>query len=168
MASDLLPIPQPSAMNDPKGQTTEHGYRYLQSLDKAARAALAAFATAAQYLSNAAGNLGLTPNSVWSAAEYVGLTDAATIDVNMSLGFNFSVTIGGNRTLGNPTNPKVGQSGCFKVTASGGTRTIDKGSNYKTLTSFPVSIASGNICYIYYFVDTSSRIIITTAINNPA
>jgi len=45
--ADLLPIPQPSAMNDPKGQTTEHGYRYLQSLDKAARAANAAIAAAA-------------------------------------------------------------------------------------------------------------------------
>lgn len=166
--ADLLPIPQPSALNDAKGQTTPHGYRYFESLDKAARAALAAFATAAQYISNAAGNLGLTPNSVWSAAEFVALTDAATITVDMSLGFNFSVTIAGNRTLGNPSNPKVGQSGCFKVTASGGTRTIDRGSNYKTTLTFPASIASGNTAYIYYFVDTSSRIIVTAVINNPA
>lgn len=167
--ADLLPIPQPSALNDAKGQTTTHGYRYFESLDKAARAALAAFSTAAQYLSNAAGNLGLTPNAVWSAAEFVALTDAATVAVNMSLGFNFSVSIAGNRTLGNPSNAKVGQSGCFKITASGGTRTIDVGTNYKkTAVSFPVSIASGQTCYIFYFVDTSSRVLITAEMNNPA
>lgn len=166
----LLPIPQPSAMNDAKGQTTSHGYRYLESLDKAARSALAAFASAAQYLSNAAGNLGLTPNAVWGAAEFVALTDASTIAVDMSLGFNFSVTIAGNQTLGNPTNPKVGQSGCFAVTASGATRTINVGSNYKKTAAiaFPISISSGQTCYIYYHVISPTIINVTAAMNNPS
>lgn len=165
----LLPPVQPSALNDAKGQTTPHGYRWLESIYAAAKAASEAFATAAQYLSNAAGNLGLTPNSVWSAAEFVALTDAATITVDMATGFNFSVSIGGNRTLGNPSNPKVGQSGCFAVTASGSTRTINKGSNYKkTSVAFPISIASGQTCYIYYHVISSTHINITAEMNNPA
>ena len=42
--ADLLPIPQPSALNDAKGQTTTHGYRYFESLDKSARSAIAALA----------------------------------------------------------------------------------------------------------------------------
>ena len=41
-----------------------------------------------------------------AAAAIIGLTDAATIAVDMSLGNNFSVTLGGNRTLGNPTKQK--------------------------------------------------------------
>jgi len=127
-----------------------------------------ATATAAEYQGDTAGAKALTPAEVWNAAEYVALTDAASITVNMATGWNFSVTIAGNRTIANPSNAKPGQSGCFKVTASGGTRTIDVGTQYLTTLSFPISIASGNICYIFYFVDTSSRIIITAAINNPA
>lgn len=38
------------------------------------------------------------------------LTDAATIAVDASLSNNFTVTLGGNRTLGNPTNLKAGQT----------------------------------------------------------
>ncbi len=166
--SEILPIPQPSALNDAKGQTTSHGYRWFESLDKTIRTLNSAYATAANYWANTAGNLGLTPNAVWTAAAYTALTDAATITVDMSLGFNFSVTISGNRTLGNPSNAKVGQSGCFKVTASGGTRTIDAAANYlATSVSLPISIATGQICYIFYFVDTSSRIIVTASMNNP-
>ena len=33
----ILPIPQPNGLNDDKGQTTQAGYRYLQSIDKAVR-----------------------------------------------------------------------------------------------------------------------------------
>ena len=39
----------------------------------------------------------------------VTLTDAATIATDASLGNLFRVTLGGNRTLGNPTNPVDGQ-----------------------------------------------------------
>jgi hypothetical protein len=53
------------------------------------------------------------------------LTDAATIAVDMSVGNNFSVTLGGNRTLGNPTNLTAGQSGVIFITQDGtGSRTL--------------------------------------------
>lgn len=169
MADTPLPIPQLNALNDAKGQTTTAGYKYLQSLELALRGALSSFSTAAQYLANAAGKLGLTPNAVWSAAEFVSLTDAATISVDMSSGYNFSVSIAGNRTLGNPSNTKVGQSGCFAITASGATRTITVGSNYKKTAAiaFPVSIASGQTCFIYYHAISSTSINVTAAMNNP-
>lgn len=172
MTTNPLPIPQPDGLNDAKGQTTQAGYRYFQSLDKSARAIaqqIAALpATAAQYLSNAAGVL-LGPNAVWAAVEYVALTDAATITVDMDAGINFSVTISGNRTLGNPSDPKVGQAGCFAVTASGGTRTLSKSSNYKSTSdiTFPISIASGQTAYVFYYVYSSSIILVTGLLNNP-
>ena len=43
------------------------------------------------------------------------LTDAATIAVNASLGDIFQVTLGGNRTIGVPTNPSTGQRITFVI-----------------------------------------------------
>ena len=45
----------------------------------------------------------------------VALTDGATIAVDMSLGNNFSVTLGGNRSLGDPSNVTAGQSGVIAL-----------------------------------------------------
>lgn len=42
------------------------------------------------------------------AAAFVALTDGATIATDASLGFNFKVTLGGNRAFGAPTNLKDG------------------------------------------------------------
>jgi len=43
------------------------------------------------------------------------LTDAATIATDASLGNHFRVTLGGNRTLGNPTNPTDGQKIMWEI-----------------------------------------------------
>lgn len=51
----------------------------------------------------------VTINSTGGAQAPVTLTDAATIAVDASLGSHFRVTLGGNRTLGVPTNPTDGQ-----------------------------------------------------------
>jgi hypothetical protein len=55
--------------------------------------------TSGQYAANTSGKA-LSTDKVWSAADTVALTDAATVAVDMSTGINFSVTLGGNRTLG--------------------------------------------------------------------
>lgn len=53
------------------------------------------------------------------------LTDAATIAVNAALGNDFYVTLGGNRTVGAPTNPTDGQTIRFEVIQDGtGSRTL--------------------------------------------
>jgi hypothetical protein len=119
-------------------------------------------ATTSEYRSNTIGNLALMPETVWDAAGFVSLTDAASIAIDMSTGFNFSVAIAGNRTLANPTNAKPGQAGVIRVGASGGSRTIGKGSNYASsdAITWPISIGTGTV-YIYYHVFTSSVIIIT-------
>jgi hypothetical protein len=53
------------------------------------------------------------------------LTDAATIATDASLGNHFRVTLGGNRTLGNPTNPVDGQKVMWELIQDAtGSRTI--------------------------------------------
>jgi len=60
-----------------------------------------------------------------AAADIVALTDASTIAVDLATGQNFSVTLGGNRTLGNPTNCVAGITGSVFVTQDGtGSRTL--------------------------------------------
>jgi hypothetical protein len=60
------------------------------------------------------------------------LTDAATITVDASLSDNFRVTLGGNRTLANPTNLSDGQVLNFRILQDAtGSRTLAYGSKYK-------------------------------------
>jgi hypothetical protein len=55
----------------------------------------------------------------------VALTDASTIATDASLGNYFRVTLGGNRTLGNPTNGVDGQRIIWEIIQDGsGTRTL--------------------------------------------
>ena len=59
------------------------------------------------------------------------LTDGATITPDFAAGCNFTVTLGGNRTLANPTNLTAGQSGSiFVVQDATGSRTLAFGSNW--------------------------------------
>lgn len=172
MTGTPLAPPPPRSLLDPQGNISDRFYKWLGSVQQSVAGAISALftaATSADYWGAASGALALTPATVWDSAGYVALTDGATIAVDMSTGFNFSVSIAGNRTLSNPTNAKPGQSGCFKITASSSTRTISVGTNYKKTAdlSFPVSIASGQTAYIFYFVDTPSFIVITAILNNP-
>lgn len=62
----------------------------------------------------------------------VALTDGATISVDASLSNNFSVTLGGNRTLANPTNLTAGMVLNFAIDQDAtGSRTLAFGSLYK-------------------------------------
>lgn len=131
--------------------------------------ASSAGATAAEYRANTSTATAIRPAEIWNSTAVVALSDAATIAIDLSTGFNFSVSLSGDRTLGNPTNVKVGQSGCIAVTASGSTRTINVDTNWYATTSIPlpISIASGQTCYIFYFAFSASIILVTGALNNP-
>lgn len=60
------------------------------------------------------------------------LTDAATITTNAQNGRAFSVTLGGNRTLANPTNMTPGQSYRWIITQDAtGSRTLAYGTLFK-------------------------------------
>lgn len=84
----------------------------------------------------------VTPKKMWDAAVTVALVDGANIAIDGNTGVNFKVTLGGNRTLDNPTNMKTGQSGIIIVSqdATGG-RTLAYGSNWR----FPGGAASGGV-----------------------
>jgi hypothetical protein len=118
-------------------------------------------ATTAQILANTADKVLLTDDT-WAAADYVALTDAATVDVDLSLGINFSLTIGGNRTLGAPSNTKNGQAGEIIITQDGtGSRTLAYHANWKFAGgSDPVlSTAAGAVDVLSYKVVNSTFII---------
>jgi len=94
------------------------------------------------------------------------LTDAATIVVNAALGNVFTVTLGGNRTLGNPSNPVDGQKIVVVVKQDGsGSRTLAYGTSYAFSTSLPsptLSTAPGATDYlgfIYSAVATKWRLL---------
>ena len=87
-------------------------------------------ATTAQWRANTADKL-LSTDQVWDAMAVVGLTDGASIALTLSSGFDFSVTLAGNRTLANPTAVKVGQRGRIMITQDGtGSRTLAYGTDY--------------------------------------
>lgn len=94
-------------------------------------AATLAVASVAEILAGTAEKV-VRVDRLWGAGAFVPLADATTIALDLSTGINFSVTLGGNRTLGNPTNLKAGQSGVIYVAqdATGG-RTLSFGSSYK-------------------------------------
>lgn len=87
--------------------------------------------TSAQWRANTTGKH-LTTDQVWGAGAEVTLTDAATIAVDMSTFINAKVTLGGNRTLGQPSNTKVGQSGFIRIIQDGtGSRTLAYHADWK-------------------------------------
>lgn len=81
------------------------------------------------------------------APAVVILTDAPTIAVNASLGNDFRVTLNGNRTMGNPSNPVNGEQILFQITqGAGGSFTIAWGGAYDFSGALPqptLSTAAG-------------------------
>lgn len=77
----------------------------------------------------------------------VNLTDGATINTNAALGNHFRVTLGGNRTLANPTNAADGQRILFEITQDGtGSRTLTLGNKFAfgaDITELTLSTAAG-------------------------
>lgn len=89
------------------------------------------------------------------------LTDGATITPDFAVGNNFSVTLGGNRTLANPSNQTAGQSGAITITQDGtGSRTLAYGSNWKFSSgAAPILTTTANaVDVLVYFVESASRI----------
>jgi hypothetical protein len=89
------------------------------------------------------------------------LTDGATITADLAVANNFSVTLGGNRTLANPSNQTAGQSGVIVITQDGtGSRTLAYGSNWKfpSGTAPTLTTTANAVDVLVYYVESSSRI----------
>jgi len=101
----------------------------------------------------------VTPDAVGDMMVSQSLSDGTTITPDFGAGRNFHVTLGGNRTLANPTNLAAGQSGRIRVTQDGtGNRTLAYGSKWKkpggTLTLS--TSASAVDILVYYVHDTNN------------
>jgi hypothetical protein len=89
------------------------------------------------------------------------LTDGATITPDFAVANNFSVTLGGNRTLANPSNLTAGQSGVIVITQDGtGSRTLAYGSYFKFAagTAPSLTTTASAVDVLAYYVESSSRI----------
>lgn len=131
------------------------------------QAGIAQWATSAQWRANTS-SLVLTTDQVWSAMSEVTLTDASSISWNMASGFDFVVTLGGNRTMGAPTNVKVGQKGRLRVVQDAtGSRTINWASAgvfvFNAGTAPTLSTAANAKDVLYYDCIASGVILITMA-----
>lgn len=123
------------------------------------------YATSTTYRNNTAGKI-LTTDAVSGAMAEVTLTDAATIAWDMSTGIDFTVTLAGNRTLGNPTNTVVGRRGRIRVVQDAtGSRTLTKSSNHKTAggAAITLSTAANSVDYIDYDCRSATDIRLTVS-----
>lgn len=122
-------------------------------------------ATAAEIVANTSQRL-TTPNGLWSALTPVTLTDGATVTPNFDSAIDFVWTIGGNRTLANPTNIKYQKGTITIIQDATGGRTISSwGSYWKASGGVKPVLASGagDITVLAYQVRTSTAVDIFTA-----
>ena len=105
-----------------------------------------------------------TQARIYTAAqrgEITTLTDGANISVDLAASNNFTVTLGDNRTLDNPTNIVAGQSGSIFIVQDGtGSRTLAYGSYYDFAggTAPTLSTAADAVDRIDYLVRSATSI----------
>ena len=122
--------------------------------------------TRARYLASYHASVGAITNTsqTFSTAQIgavTTLTDGANISTDLALNNNFQVTLGGNRTLDNPTNPGVSQTGSIFIVQDGtGCRTLSFGTNWKFAggTGPTLSTAAAAVDRLDYVVKTASEV----------
>jgi len=104
------------------------------------------------------GKLTVSGNAIGTT---VALTDAATVATDLSLANYYTLTLGGNRTLGAPTNQTAGQSGVIVITQDGtGSRTLA----YNSVWKFPngtvptLTTTANAVDVLCYYVESGTRI----------
>lgn len=96
-----------------------------------------------------------------AVAEIATLTSATTVTPDFATSANFTLTLGHNVTLANPSNLTPGQSGSIFLVQDGtGSRTITFGSQYDFAggTAPTLSTAASSVDRLDYIVRTSSSI----------
>jgi hypothetical protein len=115
----------------------------------------------------------LNQAQTWTAAQrgaFSTATDAATVTLDLSLANNFNLTLGGNRTLGVPTNIVAGQTGTISVRQDiTGSRTLA----FAWVWVFPLgasptlSTAALSFDQLYYCVNNYATSTVTMTIASP-
>lgn len=109
----------------------------------------------------------------YSAAQrgaFSTLTDAGTVAIDLSLANNYNLTLGGNRTLGVPTNPVAGQTGVISVRQDiTGTRTLAYTWPYMFPGGTAPVLSTGKLVLdqLYYCVNSYSTSTVTVTIAAP-
>ena len=104
----------------------------------------------------------IAADAVISAAAFQTLTDAATVAIDHSLGYNAKVTIAGNRLIGNPTNVKVGLPlNLWIVQDATGTRvpTYDTNYDFGDFGTPVLSTVANSADLLTFFALTSTKIV---------
>jgi hypothetical protein len=94
--------------------------------------------------------------------EITTLTDASSISIDLADSNNFTVTLGGNRTLSNPSNIVAGQSGSIFISQDGtGSRLLSWGSYWDFAgggTAPTLSTSANAVDRVDYIVRSSTSI----------
>jgi len=96
------------------------------------------------------------------------LSDGATITPNFANNNHFSVTLGGNRALANPSNIVTGQSGSIFITQDGtGSRTLSYSGywDFPAATAPTLSTTAAAVDRIDYVVRTTTSIHVVATLN---
>ena len=96
-----------------------------------------------------------------AVADIVSLTDGANISVDFNSGQNFHLTLGGNRTLDNPTNCVPGQTGSIFIVQDGtGSRTLAYGTSWEFIggTAPTLTTDADAVDRLDYIVRTSTAV----------
>lgn len=88
------------------------------------------------------------------------LTSAATVTPDFAVANNFSLTLGVNLTIANPSNLTAGQSGSIVITQGSGTAyTVAYGSYWKFSGGTPtMSTGLSSVSTLVYYVESATRI----------
>ena len=94
-------------------------------------------------------------------------SQTGTVTPNFTSYTHFVWTLTGNITLANPTTEKVGQSGVFVFTHSGGARTVSLGSEYESPGgTLALSAVNGYVDVVPYMVMAPGKILLGTSTKN--
>lgn len=114
----------------------------------------------------------MTVGATYGALTEVALTDAATISVDLSTFINAAVTFnvaGASRVMGNPANPKQGQTGYIRLIQDGsGSRTLSFGSNWKRQGGAPTLTTTANAVDVLEYQVLSPTYILYNVLLNPS
>jgi hypothetical protein len=138
----------------------------FDGVDVAARDAVLTTTTNTANAANTTANAAATLTAVQTftagqRGEVTALTDASSIATDLALSNNFAITLGGNRTLANPTNITAGQSGSIFITQDGtGSRTLAFGTNFKFVAGTAPTLSTGaaSVDRIDYVVAEATKI----------
>ena len=111
--------------------------------------------------------------NTWTAAQRGAIssfTDAATITLDLSLANNFQGVLGGNRTLGVPTNPVAGQVGQIAIRQDiTGSRTLVYAWPFMFPGGAAPTLSTGKLVLdtLYYAINSYSTSAVTVTIAAP-